>query len=543
MTISSRSDSSRGPKIRSPLTVVPLEDPTSVMHHAGPTCSSTACTRETAGVAVDDQVVLRARPDRDAATSLVEHDEIVSGRSEPLESRHVSPSRTEDRSHRLGTDDRPAGRDRPHAAARLTIRSHRACPAARGLAPLGPWLVELDPFESCCVATASVPNQTSDGLRSRRRTRPDRTGGNAIRRGTLGPPEGWELMAAADVSPVPSSAPSTTCVVTFRFGAPVHPLSTPGRLRLASIVRRAGRRRARGGRRASRHGPAAGSRHGRARGDAATHRGRGSLRRPGRRRCGGLDRVPPGRARAARASGPLRRRHRRRRRAAGAASPASPTCPTKPGPAIATIAQQLPVYTGLVESARTNSRLDFPVGAAYLRRASDLMRTSILPAATSVYEDAAQPPLPGLPVGHLADGWRRRARRPAGLLVVLLLGSQLLVARRTRRIVNLGLVGATVLVVALGAWALAAFDTQQDALVRSQREGSDQLVVLSTARILASAVAQRREPRPHRAGNRGRLPAGLRRRHREHRRADGTTGLLGTAAQSRPGPAPRRAST
>ena len=41
--------SMRGAKMRSPLTLVPFVDPRSVMHHAGPTCSSRACTRETAG--------------------------------------------------------------------------------------------------------------------------------------------------------------------------------------------------------------------------------------------------------------------------------------------------------------------------------------------------------------------------------------------------------------------------------------------------------------------------------------------------------------
>ena len=40
-----------------------------------------------------------------------------------------------------------------------------------------------------------------------------------------------------------------------------------------------------------------------------------------------------------------------------------------------------PVYAGQVETARTNNRLDYPVGAAYLRRASNAMRDSILPAA------------------------------------------------------------------------------------------------------------------------------------------------------------------
>ena len=49
MMISSRSDNVRGANNRSPLTLVPFVEPTSVMHHAGPMCSSTAWTRETAG--------------------------------------------------------------------------------------------------------------------------------------------------------------------------------------------------------------------------------------------------------------------------------------------------------------------------------------------------------------------------------------------------------------------------------------------------------------------------------------------------------------
>jgi hypothetical protein len=152
--------------------------------------------------------------------------------------------------------------------------------------------------------------------------------------------------------------------------------------------------------------------------------------------------------------------------------------------AVATLNEKLPRYAGLVEAARTNSRLGFPVGEAYLRRASDVMRTSVLPAAESIYEDAAR---------HLYRGYRSGTSRRAsvgilvggGVVVMLLLITQLLVTRRTRRLVNVGLLGATMLVVALGVVALAVFDAQQDALVRSQREGSDQLLALSTARILA----------------------------------------------------------
>ena len=57
--------------------------------------------------------------------------------------------------------------------------------------------------------------------------------------------------------------------------------------------------------------------------------------------------------------------------------------------AIRAIDSALPVYAGYVESARANSRHEFPLGAAYLRRASDLMRSTILPAATDLYRQAA----------------------------------------------------------------------------------------------------------------------------------------------------------
>src|SRR5262249_34939690 len=58
--------------------------------------------------------------------------------------------------------------------------------------------------------------------------------------------------------------------------------------------------------------------------------------------------------------------------------------------AVATIAAALPVYSGLVETARANDRQGFPVGAAYLRQASERMRAEILPAAGSLYALAAR---------------------------------------------------------------------------------------------------------------------------------------------------------
>jgi hypothetical protein len=70
-------------------------------------------------------------------------------------------------------------------------------------------------------------------------------------------------------------------------------------------------------------------------------------------------------------------------------------------------------------------------------------------------------------------------------VVGLLLLAQVFVTIRTRRLLNLWLLGATALVVALGVLASLTLDAQEESLLRSRREGSDQLIVLSTARILA----------------------------------------------------------
>jgi hypothetical protein len=62
---------------------------------------------------------------------------------------------------------------------------------------------------------------------------------------------------------------------------------------------------------------------------------------------------------------------------------------------------------------------------------------------------------------------------------------QVFVSVRTRRLLNLGLAGAAAFVIALCATAVVRLEAQRDALVRSRVEGSDPMLVLSTARILA----------------------------------------------------------
>ena len=159
---------------------------------------------------------------------------------------------------------------------------------------------------------------------------------------------------------------------------------------------------------------------------------------------------------------------------------------------VAEIIEGLPVYTEQVEAARINTRLGHSVGAAYLRRASDSMRSTMLPAATQVYKEAAR---------QLYTAYGRGTSRTgtsvvlivAGTVVTLLVLAQVLVSVRTRRLLNVGLLGATALVVALGVWAALTLHSQQASLLRSQREGSDQLIVLSTAR--ASSLSSPSAPR------------------------------------------------
>ena len=89
------------------------------------------------------------------------------------------------------------------------------------------------------------------------------------------------------------------------------------------------------------------------------------------------------------------------------------------GLAVRTLAEQLPVYTGLVQTAVADNRQGFPVGAAYLRSASQLLHTEMLPAAAQLaatsaaqlnrQEDAATV---GLRRGPRGGGLGRGPRRP-----------------------------------------------------------------------------------------------------------------------------------
>src|SRR5262249_58609210 len=92
---------------------------------------------------------------------------------------------------------------------------------------------------------------------------------------------------------------------------------------------------------------------------------------------------------------------------------------------------------------------------------------------------------------HVDDDRGTSARQMVWIVVIgiavlaVLVVTQLYTARRTNRILNLGLVVASVIVLVVLVWMLVRFNSEQDSLVKAQRDGSDSVQVLSSARILA----------------------------------------------------------
>jgi len=150
--------------------------------------------------------------------------------------------------------------------------------------------------------------------------------------------------------------------------------------------------------------------------------------------------------------------------------------------ALQTLSSQLPIYTGLVETARANNRQGFPVGAAYLREASGLMRGKLLPAAEQLYKaenarlTAEQDAATAFPIGEVV------------LLLItvgLLFAAQWYLLGTTNRLVNTGLVVATGAAVVALLWTSAAMTAVTVHLDSARRDGSDQVAALVQARFAA----------------------------------------------------------
>jgi hypothetical protein len=163
--------------------------------------------------------------------------------------------------------------------------------------------------------------------------------------------------------------------------------------------------------------------------------------------------------------------------AVAAREPSDVTAPNSP---LATLSGQLPVYTGLVETARVNNRQGLPLGAAYQREASNLMRTQLLPAAQQLYDAE---------VGQVSADQDRAGSFPIieillGLLVLgVLVLAQVYVRRQTNRVFNIGLVAATGAALVSLLWVMVATIGVITDVDDSRLEGSAQVDVLARARI------------------------------------------------------------
>ncbi|WP_083753343.1 hypothetical protein [Actinosynnema sp. ALI-1.44] len=169
--------------------------------------------------------------------------------------------------------------------------------------------------------------------------------------------------------------------------------------------------------------------------------------------------------------------------ASAALSTAASGSPTGESAATVTrLAVYLPRYAGLVERAKAYNRQGQPQGAAYLREASHLVQSTMLPAAQRLFHaettrlaqaqsDAGVIGWVFLGVGMLALG---------GLVVV-----QVYLARATRRVLNAGMLAATVAAVAAFSWYGIATTSAAERSVASRQSGSAAVEAFAEARIKA----------------------------------------------------------
>ena len=149
---------------------------------------------------------------------------------------------------------------------------------------------------------------------------------------------------------------------------------------------------------------------------------------------------------------------------------------------LSTLTAGLPVYTGLVETARADNRLGYPLGAAYLRQASAFMRATLLPAARDLYAQET---------GKLAAANDEATAFPyLGVVAALvvgfsLVGSQVWLTRRTKRIINPGLLLGSLAALAALIWLVTCVALARGHFIAARNQGSVPVEALARADISA----------------------------------------------------------
>ena len=143
---------------------------------------------------------------------------------------------------------------------------------------------------------------------------------------------------------------------------------------------------------------------------------------------------------------------------------------------------QLTVYTGLVETARTNNRAGNPVGSSYLSEASALMQTQILPDAQRLYEETSK----------LVDVETTASTRIPAPVILVVLATLLFgafanrwLARRTRRRVNIGFVAGGMAVFIMILWVGTALVISTSASRSAKSTAAESLKTVTSMAITA----------------------------------------------------------
>jgi hypothetical protein len=154
------------------------------------------------------------------------------------------------------------------------------------------------------------------------------------------------------------------------------------------------------------------------------------------------------------------------------------------GDDLAILSGQLPVYADEVGTARADNRLGLPLGAAYLREASELLRTKLLPAAGDIYTresallTSSSAQATGLPLVVVA------VLVGLGIGYVLVRSSRWL-ARHTHRMVNYGLLLTALAGLVSLVWLAGAFALGRADLLHAQQQGSVPAQAFARAEVAA----------------------------------------------------------
>jgi hypothetical protein len=149
-------------------------------------------------------------------------------------------------------------------------------------------------------------------------------------------------------------------------------------------------------------------------------------------------------------------------------------------PSLERVNRVLTEYTGLIEAARANNRQGFPIGAAYLRQASRVLRDDALPPLATLVRVEQRRVKASISAGN-------RAEDALLLLLVLglaaLVGAQVFLSVKTRRTFNRPLLAATAVLLVAGLVAFGV-TASAESQANDARDGPyRQTVALATARI------------------------------------------------------------